>query len=274
MPCLGAWNLKRTSPLGGSDGVGPWGGTRFWRIVVKKSFAVLAAASTLLLGACSTLEDAYNDRVDGSQRASRSYAASGSEPGWTLNITPSRVEYKGDYGETVITAANMGVQTHGNAEIYANGRLRVQRTPQICTNGMSGERFSDTVVVIADGKRVTGCGGEPLPLESVNDSSWMIEKINGKPVISGQEAILSFSEGRISGTAGCNRLMGGYSQTGDKLSFQTIAVTMMACQPALMQQERAVLDALGTGVSIEHKDQRNMILHGANGAKIEVARSL
>jgi heat shock protein HslJ len=241
---------------------------------VKKSFAVFAAASTLLLGACSTLEDAYNDRVDGSQSASRSYAASGDEPGWSLNITPSRVEFKGDYGQTVITAANMGVQTHGNAEIYANGRLRVQRTAQVCTSSMSGERFSDTVVVIADGKRMTGCGGEPLALASVDDSSWIIEKINGKPVISGKEAALTFSEGRISGTAGCNRLTGGYSQSGDKLSFQPIAMTRMACQPALMQQERAVLDALGNGVSIEHKGQRNMILHGADGATIEVARSL
>ena len=63
-------------------------------------------------------------------------------------------------------------------------------------------------------------------------------------VASEHNAVLRFDAGRLSGSAGCNRLMGVYHGDGNKLSFEPhIAATMMACPPPLMEQEQAVIDA-------------------------------
>src|SRR3546814_2574511 len=46
------------------------------------------------------------------------YMALGTEPGWTLEITPDRLNYDGDYGETKIVVANPGARPSVNGERY------------------------------------------------------------------------------------------------------------------------------------------------------------
>ncbi|MGB5835320.1 MAG: META domain-containing protein [Thiohalocapsa sp.] len=59
-------------------------------------------------------------------------------------------------------------------------------------------------------------------------------------------SVFRFDNGRLSGSAGCNRLMGVYHTGGQKLSFEPhTAATMMACPTPMMEQERAVIDAIG-----------------------------
>ncbi len=61
----------------------------------------------------------------------------------------------------------------------------------------------------------------------------------------GARAVLRFEDGRLGGSAGCNRLLGGYTLDGDGLRIDpNMASTMMACPPPLMDQERAVTQAL------------------------------
>lgn len=65
-----------------------------------------------------------------------------------------------------------------------------------------------------------------------------------------RDAVLRFDAGRLSGSAGCNRLMGAYHGDGNTLRFEPhIAATMMACPPPLMAQEQAVIDAFGLAAS-------------------------
>jgi len=61
------------------------------------------------------------------------------------------------------------------------------------------------------------------------------------------EPFLLFGDpaGHVKGSGGCNRLAGGYTQTGDKLSFGPIAGTRMACADG-MQVEDALGSALGS----------------------------
>jgi len=58
-------------------------------------------------------------------------------------------------------------------------------------------------------------------------------------------AIISLSKaGTISGTTGCNRFSGTYTQTGERLQIsKNLAVTRMYCD-GLMEQERLILEAL------------------------------
>jgi heat shock protein HslJ len=49
---------------------------------------------------------------------------------------------------------------------------------------------------------------------------------------------------RLSGSGGCNRLLGRCELDGDRLAFGAVATTMMACPEPLMSRERAFIEAL------------------------------
>jgi heat shock protein HslJ len=78
---------------------------------------------------------------------------------------------------------------------------------------------------------------------------WRAVAIDGKPAVplpKKREAHIKFiAEGnRMIGSTGCNRFTGTFTQSGDSLHFSPLAVTKMACPPALDTQERAFLAAL------------------------------
>src|SRR3546814_18614072 len=50
------------------------------------------------------------------------YMALGTEPGWPLEITPDRLNYDGDYGETKIVVANTGARPTVNGARYVTHR--------------------------------------------------------------------------------------------------------------------------------------------------------
>lgn len=74
-------------------------------------------------------------------------------------------------------------------------------------------------------------------------TSWNLSSIDGaEPIAGGRPATLEFNdEGRVAGSSGCNRFMGGYTFDGTALSFSPLAGTMMACPDELMQQEQTFL---------------------------------
>jgi len=81
-------------------------------------------------------------------------------------------------------------------------------------------------------------------------------------------AVLRFEEGRMSGSGGCNRLMGAYQIDGSKLSFEPrVASTMMACPPPQMEQESAVVDAIGRAASFAIEGEE-LHVSDANGIRL------
>ena len=105
-------------------------------------------ASLLALAACTPAAE-MPPQGPGEQPAA--YMALGTEPGWTLEITPSRLNYDGDYGETKIMVPNPGAKPSFNGERYFTDRLKVDITHGECSDGMSDRRYRDTVTVTADG---------------------------------------------------------------------------------------------------------------------------
>ena len=90
---------------------------------------------------------------------SRDFSARGNEPGWTLNIQNDMIDYRGDYGETRITAPRRPPRTRLNGHRYETPRLIVDVTHRRCNDDMSGWGYTHQVMVTADGKTVRGCGG-------------------------------------------------------------------------------------------------------------------
>ncbi len=54
-----------------------------------------------------------------------------------------------------------------------------------------------------------------------------------------------FEDGRVSGSGGCNRFMGGWSGSADALAIEPLAGTLMACEGEAMAMEGLVLRRLG-----------------------------
>lgn len=74
---------------------------------------------------------------------------------------------------------------------------------------------------------------------------WVIEDIAGAGVVDNSHATLQFlPNGRLAGSATCNRFFGSYESDAAKLRIQTAGATKMACPPALMNQENKLLQLL------------------------------
>jgi len=89
---------------------------------------------------------------------------------------------------------------------------------------------------------------ETPPVVALEDTYWQLAQLGGTPVAlaAGQRApyfVLDSARHRVSGYAGCNRMMGGYSVDGAKLAFTQMAGTMMACLQG-MEIEQALHEAL------------------------------
>ena len=83
-------------------------------------------------------------------------------------------------------------------------------------------------------------------------------ELNGKPteVYDNQpEPYLLFNpegaQGRISGSDGCNSLIGSYTLQGDRIGFSQLGSTMMLC-PKGDAQARALAQALSGATSVSH----------------------
>jgi heat shock protein HslJ len=76
---------------------------------------------------------------------------------------------------------------------------------------------------------------------------WSLDTINNQPLVPGSGISAQFtSDGKLSGSAGCNQYSGTYSVSGNTMKISSsLATTMMACQQNIMDQENAYLKALG-----------------------------
>lgn len=115
---------------------------------------------------------------------------------------------------------------------------------------------------------IAACGTSNVHLEN---TKWRLKKLGDAPVKSApeqQEAyfVLSSENHRVSGSGGCNRLMGSYELNGDRLTFNQMASTMMACIKG-MDTEKEFLDTLGR-VKMWKIAGRQLLLSDAEGKVI------
>lgn len=80
------------------------------------------------------------------------------------------------------------------------------------------------------------------------DAKWMINELEGKRVVlpeGGKEMFIQFSsDGKASGTTGCNNFTGTADISGSRMKFSPLATTRMMCPEQIMNYERSFLDAI------------------------------
>ena len=173
------------------------------------------------------------------------YRAGGTEPGWSVRLGAQTAEITADYGAITRSTARppaiavIGGYVFDMPDIGA----RLTLDAAICRDIATGMPHPHGATLTLDGRDLTGCGGDPASLLTGPD--WRVEDVAGTGIVDSSNITLMFgADGRVSGSGGCNRMMGGYTLTGEGLTFSQMAATMMACPEALMTQERRVFDAL------------------------------
>ncbi len=120
----------------------------------------------------------------------------------------------------------------------------------------TGDRPQRFHAILVEWRRAAGL--PPIELSSANPTpaaapasaslagrEWALESLAGEAIpaaTGGRPITITFADGRVSGSGGCNRFSGTYTLTGDALQFGPLAATKMAC-PA-MELEGRVFAAL------------------------------
>lgn len=173
------------------------------------------------------------------------YRAGGNEPGWYVKIGESEVELVADYGELTRNAPRPEPEVTPGAYVFdmpgINARLTLE--DRLCRDDATGMPHPHRAALELDERMLRGCGGDPASL--LTGGEWQIEDMDGAGIVDRSGPSISFDAGgRVAGTSGCNRFVGGYELTGEGLSFGQMGATLMACPEALMKQERRMMDAL------------------------------
>ncbi len=113
-----------------------------------------------------------------------------------------------------------------------------------------------------------GCASH-TPLQT--ERSYAVEWIGERPLIDRSHLTMTFgADGRAYGHAGCNHWFAQYTLKGEQLGFDFPGSTRKSCAPALMEQERRFLDALGTVRRWDVSEQDELRLWPASGKPIRL----
>ena len=105
-------------------------------------------------------------------------------------------------------------------------------------------------LALASAVLLGACGGggsaTPGPTgQGLEGRTFLSTGAQGRALVAGSTVRLAFQDGQVSASAGCNSMGGPYRIDGDRLVAGQLATTEMACDPALMEQDRWLADLLG-----------------------------
>lgn len=201
------------------------------------------------------------------------YTARGNEPGWHVTIGEEEIELVADYGAVTHRAPRPEVQVVPGAYVFdipeAAAVLKIEE--RLCHDSATGMPYPHAALLEMGERVLLGCGGDPESL--LSGAEWQVEDVAGGGIVDSSKITVGFDgAGRVHGSTGCNRFMGGYTLTGEGLTLGQMGVTMMACPEALMAQEQKVLKAFEAVARFDIDDTGALQLIGADGTVLLLAR--
>lgn len=104
-------------------------------------------------------------------------------------------------------------------------------------------------------------------------AQWSVADLAGGRVIDGARITMTFdASGFLFGGGSCNRYRASYTVDGQSIRIGPAASTMMACSPALMDQERKFLDLLAAATRFEVTPNGGLRLETQDGKAITATR--
>ncbi len=205
---------------------------------------------------------------------SATYTARGQEPGWSLTITDRTIALSTAAGERFETAnPNHGYAQSWHYEVTLNDKqVRIAIEQQICRDTMSGMPYPDRVTITGLNGVLNGCGGAPRALLGTDE--WNITEIGSSAVMGSTAPTIAFlDDNAVAGNASCNRFRGGFKLTGESLTIEQLATTMMGCPDQVMQQEQAIIRQLEATRSFDIRADGALILKDAKGGTLVAVKA-
>lgn len=111
---------------------------------------------------------------------------------------------------------------------------------------------------------VVSCAGSTQ--DDPTGRTWQLTELDGSPVLEGTIIDLTIDGDTVSGSAGCNAYNGAATvdEDGTMTLGPEFAVTFMACDPAVMDQEQEYLTSLSMVTSYEASEEE-LLLEDADG---------
>ena len=143
------------------------------------------------------------------------------------------------------------------ASVTHQGRLLFTTDTHIAVLDGANQPVEITMVSAGHSPQAPQTGAAPP--SPLRNTYWKLTSLRGKPAVAGtlREPHLVFAaeEDRVSGSSGCNGLIGAFEADGDKLTLSRMAGTLMAC-PSGMEQEREFLTTLPATASYRIEGDR------------------
>jgi putative lipoprotein len=101
------------------------------------------------------------------------------------------------------------------------------------------------------------------------------DNATARSALQGSNATVVFgTDGRITGSTGCNDLSGPYTTDDARISIGPLAVTERACaDPSLMLQERELLEALEIAATYDIEGDRLTMIDASASQMVEFVRA-
>ncbi len=179
----------------------------------------------------------------------RPFTAQGSDPIWQAHVSSAELVLSPPYEDQQslrLPSELVTANRHGRefvAEASGN-RATLTVANQLCQDPVTGAQYPNQVRLTINGQSYPGCGGNPLRL--IRGAEWVVEDLAAEGIIDRSRLTLRFmDDNRIAGQASCNRYTGRYQLTDEGgIDVSELAMTRMACAPALMAQEARFIEAL------------------------------
>lgn len=206
---------------------------------------------------------------------SGAYTARGQEPGWMLTITDRTIALNTADGARFETANPQPTRTpaSGRYDVVLNGKAAaISIEPQICRDSMSGMPHPDRVTISGLNGALNGCGGAPRAL--LGTKEWSITEVGSSAVLGSTAPTIAFlDDNAVAGSGSCNRFRGGFKLTGETLTIEQLATTMMACPDQVMQQEQAIIRQIEATRSFDIRADGALILKDAKGGTLVAVKT-
>lgn len=184
-------------------------------------------------------------------KAGDELVAVGSEPTWSLTINPARnvMLFKGLAGDSLSVPVPERESGNNGTFQYQDpgGRIKVRFVPDSCVDKLSGQRYDYHVDVTSEGKNYAGCGVSLRQLTSLQ-AGWILTDFPGHTLKSDNALVprlaISLTQGRVTGTTGCNQLNGPVRADTRRIQFGPLTTTKMACADDSTQLESNFLNVL------------------------------
>lgn len=155
------------------------------------------------------------------------FSAHGNEPFWSLDVSdhqavmsePDTVSASIPIGHYHLTEQTKSYESDDHA-------LSVHLTNQRCQDDMSGMYYPMQANVNYQGRLLAGCAGNK---DYVLAGYWKIVSLDNEKVVSPIPLTITFNDGQLTGSTGCNAFSGQYQLSGEALTIHELTIADKIC---------------------------------------------